>query len=58
MHFIVDKTKNLLYYINIEMKEEKLMKKFVKITAVTIAAIAWITLSIFVFFALIENGLI
>lgn len=29
------------------------MKKFVKITA-----IAWITLSIFVFFALIENGLI
>jgi hypothetical protein len=48
----------LLYYINIEMKEEKLMKKFVKITAVTIAAIAWIALSIFVFFALIENGLI
>lgn len=34
------------------------MKKFVKITAVTIAAIAWITLSIFVFCALIENGLI
>ena len=29
------------------------MKKFVKITAIT-----WITLSIFVFFALIENGLI
>ena len=58
LHFIVDKTKNLLYYINIKMKEEKLMKKFVKITAVTIAVIAWITLSIFVFFALIENGLI
>ena len=58
LHFIVDKTKNLLYYINIEIKEEKLMKKFVKITAITIAAIAWITLSIFVFFALIENGLI
>lgn len=34
------------------------MKKFVKITAITIAAIAWITLSIFVFFALIKNGLI
>lgn len=34
------------------------MKKFVKITAVTIAVIAWITLSFFVFFALIENGLI
>ena len=58
MHFIVDKTKNLLYYINIKMKEKKLMKKFVKITAVTIAVIAWITLSIFIFFALIENGLI
>lgn len=29
------------------------MKKFIKI-----AAIAWITLSIFVFFDLIENGLI
>ena len=41
-----------------EMKEEKLMKKFIKIAAVTIAVIAWITLSIFVFFALIENGLI
>lgn len=34
------------------------MKKFIKIAAVTIAAIAWITLSIFVFFAFIENGLI
>ena len=34
------------------------MKKFVKITVITIAAIAWITLSIFIFFALIENGLI
>lgn len=34
------------------------MKKFVKITAITIAAIAWITLSIFIFFALIETGLI
>ena len=34
------------------------MKKFVKITSITIAAIAWITLSIFIFFALIENGLI
>lgn len=44
--------------MNIEMKEEKIMRKFVKIAAVTIAVIAWITLSIFVFFALIENGLI
>ena len=34
------------------------MKKFIKIAAVIIGIIAWITLSIFVFFALIENGLI
>lgn len=44
--------------MNIEMKEEKTHEKNIKITVITIAAIAWITLSIFVFFALIENGLI
>lgn len=34
------------------------MKRNIKIITIAIAAIAWITLSIFVFFALIENGLI
>lgn len=34
------------------------MKKFIKITAITILAIAWIILSIWGFFILIENGLI
>jgi hypothetical protein len=34
------------------------MKRNIKIIAIAIAAIAWITLSIFVFFALIEKGLI
>ena len=40
--------KNLLYYINIEKKEEKLMKKFIKIAAVIIGIIAIITSSVII----------